>query len=47
MQRIFGLILSENRPMQEICRELGFTLGYSAEDGLVEASLSLTTAARP
>jgi acetyltransferase len=41
IQRVSGLILTENRPMQEICRELGFRLGYSAEEGLVEASLSL------
>jgi len=39
LRRVSGMILSENRAMQEICRELGFQLGYSPEEGLVEASL--------
>ena len=41
IRRVFGEILAENRAMQEICRQLGFDLRYSAEDGVVEASIAL------
>jgi acetyltransferase len=41
IRRVFGEILAENRAMQEICRQLGFDVSYSVEDGVVEASISL------
>ncbi len=41
IRRVFGEILTENRAMQEICRQLGFDVRYSAEDGMVEASITL------
>jgi acetyltransferase len=41
IRRVFGEILGENRAMQEICRQLGFELRYSIEDGAVEASIEL------
>jgi acetyltransferase len=39
--RVFGNILSENRLMQEVCRQLGFDLQYSPEEDVVVASLTL------
>ena len=39
--RVFGNILSENRLMQEVCRQLGFELQYSPEEDQVVASLTL------
>jgi len=41
MHCIFGQILTDNRAMQEISRQLGFSLRYSLEDRLVEATLAL------
>jgi acetyltransferase len=38
---VFGNILSENRRMQEVCRQLGFVLQYSPEEGFVIGSLAL------
>ena len=34
---VFGQILTDNRAMQEICKQLGFKLRYSIEDRVVEA----------
>jgi acetyltransferase len=39
--RVTGDILSENRAMQEICRQLGFHLRYSMDDGVVKVSIML------
>ena len=39
--RVFGNILPENRLMQEVCRQLGFGLQYSPEEGFVVGSLAL------
>ncbi len=41
IHRVFGQILTENYNMQEICRQLGFEIHYSIEDGVVEASIVL------
>jgi acetyltransferase len=41
ISRVFADILSENQTMQEICRQLGFDLRYSIEDGVVKASIAL------
>ncbi len=41
IHRVFGQILTENHTMQEICRQLGFEMRYSIEDGVVEASIVL------
>jgi acetyltransferase len=41
IHRVFGQILTGNRPMQEIVKHLGFKLQYSPEDRLVEASILL------
>jgi acetyltransferase len=41
MSRVFGQILTDNRPMQEICKQLGFSLRYSLEDRVVEAVIDL------
>jgi len=40
--RVSGDILAENRAMQDICRQLGFDLRYSVEDGVVRASIAVT-----
>jgi acetyltransferase len=37
--RIHGYILEQNRPMQEICRKLGFDVSYVREEAAFEASL--------
>ena len=42
IHRVFGQIMTENRAMQEICRQLGFEMRYSIEDGVVEASIAIT-----
>lgn len=39
--RVFGQILTDNRAMQEICKQLGFKLRYSMEDRVVEAVMSV------
>jgi acetyltransferase len=39
--RVFGNILSENRLMQEVCRQLGFQFEYSPEEDFVVGSLAL------
>ena len=39
IRRVFGEILAENHAMQEICRQLGFEVSYSIDDGMVEASM--------
>ena len=41
LQRITGDILAENRGMQNVCKKLGFRLGYSLEDHLMKAELEL------
>jgi acetyltransferase len=41
MRRIFGQILTDNRAMQDICKQLGFALRYSIEDRVVAASIEL------
>jgi acetyltransferase len=38
---VFGEILEENRAMQDICRQLGFEVRYSNEDGVTKASIRL------
>jgi acetyltransferase len=38
---LFGQILTDNRAMQEICKQLGFKLRYSLEDRVVEAVMAL------
>jgi len=40
--RVSGDILAENRAMQDICRQLGFDLRYSVEDGVVRASIAVS-----
>jgi acetyltransferase len=42
--RIFGSILPENRAMQDVCRQLGFQLQYSSEEGVVKASIAVPSA---
>jgi acetyltransferase len=42
IRRISGDILAENRAMQAICRQLGFDMHYSIEEGVVKASISVT-----
>ena len=44
MTRVFGQILTDNRAMQEICKQLGFKLRYSLEDRVVEAVIDLEAA---
>ncbi len=39
--QVNGDILAENRAMQDICRQLGFQLRYSVEDGVVRASIAV------
>jgi len=39
IRRVFGAILLENRTMQEICRQLGFEMSCSTEEGMMEASI--------
>ena len=39
--RVFGNILPENRLMQEVCRQLGFELQYSKDEGFVVGSVAL------
>jgi hypothetical protein len=41
LRRIWGNILGDNRPMQELARQSGFDLRYSMEEGVVEATLLL------
>jgi acetyltransferase len=47
ISEVFGSILPENRPMQEICRQLGFKVQYSSEEGVVKASIAVRSACRP
>ena len=42
IRKLWGHILSENRTMQDVCKQLGFELKYSVEEGVVEASLDVT-----
>jgi len=46
IRRVFGDILTENRAMIEICRQLGFSIRYSAEDRVVKAILQLDQASK-
>jgi len=39
IRRVHGPILAQNRPMLDICRELGFHLKYVREEAAFEASL--------
>jgi acetyltransferase len=41
VKQVFGQILTDNRAMQEICKQLGFKLRYSLEDRVVEAAMAL------
>ncbi len=42
LERIYGDVLSTNRPMLEFCRKLGFTLGRNPDDASVtRATLTL------
>jgi acetyltransferase len=41
MSQVYGQILTDNRAMQEICKQLGFSLRYSREDRVVEVVLDL------
>jgi acetyltransferase len=41
LTRIYGDILPENRDMLKVCDKLGFHRQYSAEDGVVRASIEL------
>jgi acetyltransferase len=41
IRKLWGHILSENRTMQDVCKQLGFELKYSVEEGVVEASLEV------
>ncbi|QYJ15511.1 Peptidyl-lysine N-acetyltransferase Pat [Rubrobacter xylanophilus DSM 9941] len=41
IQRVTADILFENRPMQKICRKLGFTLRRNTEDMVMKAELEL------
>ena len=41
MHRVFGQILTDNRAMQEICKQLGFALRYSVADRVVIATIQL------
>jgi acetyltransferase len=41
IRRVFGDILAENHAMLEICRQLGFDLRYSIEDGVVKATTTV------
>ncbi len=45
MRRVFGQILTENRPMQEISKQLGFALRYSVADRVVVATIDLSSPA--
>jgi acetyltransferase len=38
IREVFGDILAENSAMQDICRQLGFDMRYSVEDGVVKAT---------
>jgi acetyltransferase len=40
IQRVSGDILAENHAMQAICRQLGFAMRYSIEEGVVKASVA-------
>ena len=42
VRRIWGHILGDNRPMQELARQSDLELRYSMEEGVVEASLLLS-----
>jgi acetyltransferase len=41
IRRIYGPILGQNQPMQDICRDLGFHLKYVREEASFEASLEI------
>ncbi len=41
IRQVFGDILNENTAMQDICRQLGFDLRYSREDGVVKAAITV------
>ena len=43
LQRLTGIILAENREMQELCKKLGFRLQDLPEDNLVKAELELSS----
>lgn len=47
VKRLVGAVLSENEPMLDLARELGFTAGTAAEDGVVEVTLDLVNGGRP
>jgi acetyltransferase len=41
IQEVKGYILPENRAMERICRELGFTAGYDLAEGVLRATLDV------
>ena len=41
LTEIYGTILHENKPMQAVCRKLGFSTSYTDEPGVVLMKLSL------
>ena len=47
VRRVTGDILAENQSMQAICRQLGFAMRYSLEDGVVKASIVLDGSSGP
>jgi acetyltransferase len=44
IRRVIGWIQPENRLMQEVCRDLGFELGYSREDEIIRAIRTIDSA---
>ena len=41
IRHVLGDILADNRAMQEICRQLGFEVRYSVQEGVVKASIAV------
>jgi acetyltransferase len=44
IEEVKGFILPENRAMERICRELGFTAGYDMAEGVLRATLDVRAA---
>jgi acetyltransferase len=44
IEEVRGFILPENRAMERICRELGFTASYDMAEGVLRATLDLGAA---
>jgi len=41
LDTVFGTIMNDNKGMQKICQNLGFTLHYSLRENIVKAVIDL------